>query len=1045
MFRAHLSLLFAFAMASATLHAGDALRAHGVPKAPPAPMRYLAGTVIVKLKPAVLNRRGTVGFGVPAIDAVLRPTGLSGRRSLFPLAPYPETSVFGISGTDPLMRGFDRTYVVNYTGPFDPRSVADELVATDLVEFAEPYYVFNLCYTPNDPLLAQQTWLNQIQARGAWDVTKGDSSIAIGVVDTGLDWAHEDLAPNAFLNPGESGTDAQGKDKRTNNKDDDGNGMVDDYHGWDFVGNVQSGTALQNGQFQPDNDPSPRPNSDVGYEGFHGTNVGGCASARTDNAKGVAGVGFLSRLIGIKCTADSLGTNSVITGYDGIRYAADVGARVINCSWGGPIDGGVSALQQVVNYAFQKGSLVVAAGGNSGTNNDLLPSYPANLNHVLSVGATTGQDSAAGFSQYGVTVDVWAPGTAIYTTIPGDNYGASVNGNPISGTSFAAPITSGIAALVFAKHPDWTPDQVAMQLHVTGDLVKVPAALAPYFHRRANAQRAVSQNATLNAGDPTGIPGIGIVGYTINGRTTDTIRSTTQTVSVQLTLENYLSPASDVKVEAVPGQSLTTAAPLTIPSIGTLKTSTHELQVGINPNGGTIYSEGVLQLVLRVTSGSYNDYLAVQIPVRLPGWHLQVDPVATNGIPVFTGSGMQAVSPKAAWTTANYALSQTTQRAYYARTLDGDRWSQFSQVPPGNEALYCITALDERRAWAGSGPSSGQAAVFKTTNGGAAWQRVSVAAITPFVDAVHFFDDQNGIFLGDPLGGNWGIGITTDAGATWSPLAQKLRAGTSAEAGWNNSFAVYGDNVWFGTNNSRIYRSTDRGRTWAFATTPSVNAFSISFGTASDGIASFAPQSTGAGSYMLTATRDGGKAWTQMPLPFAGAQPSGVCFVPGTTRAFVATQNGMFETSDFGATWTLMPVPPVAFQTVTISTSIDNDGHIGAYSTNVYAQLSTYKDTAESESAVPAADGASDAVLMANIPNPGNGSTTIPFVLNAPARIRLVLHDVLGMELRTIAEGSFAGGRHDVSVDLTGFPSGAYYYTLIVGGTHTTRRMIVAR
>ncbi len=98
MFRAHLPLLFVFAMASSTLHAGDALRAQGAPKTPPAPMRYLAGTVIVKLKPAVLNRRGAVGFGVSAIDAVLQPTGLSGRRSLFPLAPYPETSVLGASG-----------------------------------------------------------------------------------------------------------------------------------------------------------------------------------------------------------------------------------------------------------------------------------------------------------------------------------------------------------------------------------------------------------------------------------------------------------------------------------------------------------------------------------------------------------------------------------------------------------------------------------------------------------------------------------------------------------------------------------------------------------------------------------------------------------------------------------------------------------------------------------------------------------------------------------------------------------------------------------
>lgn len=1045
--RSLLAIVLVATLSMITLHAGDGNAARGLAPTPPNAPQRMPGTLIMKLKSSVPNRRGAVRFQVAALDAALARIGAVERRPLFPLAPYPEVQELSDRGNGDRV-GFDRVYVIRYTAPYDPLAAASELASTGLLEFAEPYYLFQLFYTPNDPLLTSQDWLNIVQARQAWDITKGDTSIAIGIIDTGVDWLHEDLNGNIRVNAGESGVDGQGNDKRSNGKDDDGNGQIDDYHGWDFVGNPTL-EDFQTGSFRHDNNPAPRIQSTPGYQGYHGTVVSGCASGVADNGKGIAGTGFNTRLIPIKCAGDSIGTGSVVAGYDGIRYAADMGARVINCSWGGPVDGGnIQALQSLVNYAHSKGALVIAASGNFGTNNDLAPSYPANLKHVLSVGATTSRDSAANFSQYGVSVGVYAPGVAVYTTLPGDNYNNAVNGAPINGTSFSAPMVAGIAALVFAEHPDWDPDQVAMQLRVTGDRIRIRQELAPYFYRRANAYRAVALNRTLDAGDPTGVPGVGINGYTINGRATDTIKALDQSVRVQLTLKNYLSPVSDLKVEAVDGQTLSIVSPVTISSLGTMQSSTHEIDVKLNENNTIVYSEGNLQLVLKLTAENYEDYVAVLIPVHLPGWHQQVDPLATNQFVTFQGSGITSVTPKIAWTVANVQTSQTSLTPVVSRTVNGSTWSNFQQVVQG-EPIYCIAARSDRRAWAGSGPTSRQAAIFRTTNGGGSWQRTSVAAITPFVNAVHFFDDENGILIGDPMNSRWGIGATSDGGATWTAISTPLLPGGAAEAGWNGSFCALGDNLWFGTNNSRIYRSTDRGRTWSFGTTPSINSFGVSFATPQDGLATFNPQASGGGSEMIAVTHNGGATWTQVGLPFTGAHPQSVAFVPGTTRAFVGTQNGVFETSDFGATWKRMAMPPMIMNGLILTAQSNAEGEVGAYGTNLYSQLMTFKDLDATQLAVPDAlasplAGAS-ATLYQNVPNPFTGATSISFELRAAADVRITMHDLLGMQVRHVTPGRMEAGLHTIELSCEDLPTGSYFYTLHAGSEMLTKRMSITR
>src|SRR4051812_22744873 len=191
------------------------------PAAAPQTLTYRSGTVILKLHAWLRNDRSGIAFGLPALDAVITEIGGTTRDPLFPLVPIePSIPLPTMPGTEPA--GYDRVYVLHYNGPFDALAVSERLRKTGMVDFAEPYYIFPLAYAPNDPQIAQQYWLSKIEAEKAWDITKGDSSIIIGVVDTGVDWLHEDLKDNIAINKGETGIDANGKDKRTNGKDDDG-------------------------------------------------------------------------------------------------------------------------------------------------------------------------------------------------------------------------------------------------------------------------------------------------------------------------------------------------------------------------------------------------------------------------------------------------------------------------------------------------------------------------------------------------------------------------------------------------------------------------------------------------------------------------------------------------------------------------------------------------------------------------------------------------------------------------------------------------------
>jgi len=330
------------------------------------------------------------------------------------------------------------------------------------VIWAEPIYLKRICYVPNDPNIDLQWHLAKIQAREAWDIFKGSSEILIGIVDNGFYYDHPDLAANIWINPAEI---------PDNHIDDDANGYIDDWHGWDVADN--------------DNDPYPSPVSSSTYK-YHGTMVAGVASGVTDNGIGIAAPAFNAKILTVKATGDNEDPRYLSYTYLGITYAAEMGADIINCSFSG---GPSNIEREAVRYAQNLGTLVIAAAGNEGVED---PVYPANYPGVLSVAATNPSDRLAiftsGSSNYGNWVDVSAPGDDIYSTY-GNLYYTSWDG-----TSFSSPLTASAVALVMGYHPNWTAQQAAQQVRISAD--QIDALNFGYEHKlgygRINAYRALT-------------------------------------------------------------------------------------------------------------------------------------------------------------------------------------------------------------------------------------------------------------------------------------------------------------------------------------------------------------------------------------------------------------------------------------------------------------------------------------------------------------------------------------------------------------------------
>jgi len=271
-----------------------------------------------------------------------------------------------------------------------------------------------------------------IGATLAWGSGTGSKEIVVAVIDTGIDLTHEDIADNAYTNTAEVAG---------NGIDDDGNGFIDDVHGWNFSGGSNDATD----------------------DNRHGTHCSGTIGGVGDNGKGVAGVNWHVSLMPIKFLT-AQGSGSLADAVESIKYATKMRVHVMSNSWGG---GGFSkAMEDAIKEARDAGILFVAAAGNESNNNDARPTYPAGyqVENVLSVAAIDNRDSLANFSNYGARlVHIGAPGVRIWSSVPGNRY------ESLSGTSMACPHVAGAAALLWSLNRGMTYADIKTRLITTAE------------------------------------------------------------------------------------------------------------------------------------------------------------------------------------------------------------------------------------------------------------------------------------------------------------------------------------------------------------------------------------------------------------------------------------------------------------------------------------------------------------------------------------------------------------------------------------------------
>ncbi len=373
-----------------------------------------------------------------------------------------------------------RTMVVQQSLLVRPEAAIEQLQQLPGVEFVEPNYIYRASQLPNDSRL-DDLWglVNQnkssggvdIDAAAAWGITTGDKDIVVAVIDTGVNYNHPDLKNNMWVNQAE----ANGQ----TGVDDDGNGFIDDIHGYDFANN--------DGDPMDDND--------------HGTHCAGTIGAEGDNGIGVVGVNWKVSIMGLKFLTGT-GGGTLEDALKSIDYATQMGVDVMSNSWGG---GGESqTLREAIERAEQAGILFVAAAGNASNNNDAQPSYPANYDvpNVISVAAISDRGDLASFSNYGKnTVHIAAPGVNVLSTTKSGGY------KQLSGTSMATPHVSGVAALLLAKEPHLSYSDLKTRLLATSE----PSAKLrnKVSHGVLNAYNALTNTIPPpDANDPSNWPSV---------------------------------------------------------------------------------------------------------------------------------------------------------------------------------------------------------------------------------------------------------------------------------------------------------------------------------------------------------------------------------------------------------------------------------------------------------------------------------------------------------------------------------------------------------
>jgi subtilisin family serine protease len=501
---------------------------------------YLPGRLIVEFSPSVKIRESSVDDAVvvtgnAALDALFSEVIVRSVRRW-----VPDQTLARLRVPPDLYN----VYVVEYAGGQQVLDAIDLFAANGEVLHVQPDLLCRVKRAPNDPYWNYQWDKRIVGADTVWNVSTGSRDIICAGIDTGVDWAHPDLTPNLWVNPGEdlnhdsvawNTTGYPGDVNDVDGADNDDNGYVDDLLGWDFIHGV---TGCATGE-----DCDGNMDNNMLGTNPHGTHVAGLMVARGNNGIGVAGMSWIGRLMALRAGYNAADQNGYIpesASGPAILYAAANGAKIINMSYGGTDSDTYS--QQVINAAWDQGCLLFAASGNEGSTT---PEYPANYDNVIAVNATDSNDQLAWWSNRGSWTDLCAPGSGeaqpgIMSTVIG-GYGM------MEGTSMASPNAAGVAALVWSVFPNMANAQLRDLLFSSAQDIHTqnPGVPPSYLgHGRIDAKNAV---ATL-------YPQMRVTGFVLSdtlGGDGDGRLETGETGRLFLTCTNVVGWANGSSITAV--------------------------------------------------------------------------------------------------------------------------------------------------------------------------------------------------------------------------------------------------------------------------------------------------------------------------------------------------------------------------------------------------------------------------------------------------------------------------------------------------------------
>lgn len=815
----------------------------------------------------------------------------------------------------------NHTWRMDFNAIDQIESLIKDLSKLSVVEYAEPAPLFFISNVVNDPYYNRElsyspsgleflygqaftvnsSWhLNRINAEQAWAEASGSDEIVVAVLDNAIWIDHPDL---------------------TN--------MVD----------RENSVDLADG----DNNPNP-PDVQYRYIWSHGTHSAGLVGAENNNGIGIASIGSGVKIMAIKLASDATDGQAMGAGFEGIVYAADHGADVINMSWGSPQY--FITMQNIVNYAYNKGCIMLGAAGNNGNgaesqmNSDIpvnYTAYPAALEHVIAVGSCNADDKKSDFSCYGTWLDFLSPGgygfqatgmlpissfsvlsttyneAGTFATMMSEQLGAltgemnistggagstGVEGNYdiMQGTSMACPVASGLAGLVLSKNPTLTPDKLKAVMKSTCANVD---AINPEFVDSMGAGRLDAYAAVVAAGEIDN-------SLIANFEASDVILNVGQTINfLDKSIGNVTSWAWEFE-GATP--------------------ATSDVQ---NPQNIAYNEEGIFRVKLTVSDGTNTnvetkDYLVMvgqSATLGESAWEEQ----ATRFETLYRGAyNITIVDPQNVWITTLDGTNGSVVNDFAVTNDGGTNWMPKTFNFPEEDTTKVwtpgdITAIDGNTAWVAcfNSASNGGGAIFKTTDAGETWTRQGEELFTnsaSFLNVIHFFNENEGYVQGDPVSGNFEIYRTTDGGATWT--AVEGVSATSQEASTVGLDNAIGDTAWFGTNKGRILKTTDKGATWTAISTGTTQMISeMSWADGNNGAVNVVThnQTTGQTSdWKFLRTTDGGATWS--PINVEENYFTSFSLVPGTPGMIVVAKSSAADiasnfsaySTDWGTTWTTL-------------------------------------------------------------------------------------------------------------------------------------------